>query len=40
MASLTSGMNLMGVGTSYQYIIRGSILVIAVIFDVVTRNKK
>jgi putative multiple sugar transport system permease protein len=40
MASLTSGMNLMGVGTSYQYMIRGSILVIAVIFDVVTRNKK
>lgn len=40
MASLTSGMNLMGVGTSYQYIIRGGILLIAVIFDVLTRNKK
>ncbi len=40
MASLTSGMNLMGVGTSYQYIIRGSILLVAVIFDVMTRNRK
>lgn len=40
MASLTSGMNLMGVGTSYQYMIRGGILVVAVIFDVMTRNKK
>lgn len=40
MASLTSGMNLMGVGTSYQYIIRGAILVLAVIFDVMTRNRK
>jgi len=40
MASLTSGMNLMGVDISYQYIIRGTILVIAVIFDVMTRRKK
>lgn len=40
MASLTSGMNLMGVGTSYQYMIRGGILVVAVVFDVMTRNKK
>lgn len=40
MASLTSGMNLMGVGISYQYIIRGIVLVIAVVFDVVTRNRK
>lgn len=40
MASLTSGMNLMGVGTSYQYMIRGGILVIAVVFDVLTRNRK
>ncbi|MEN1761443.1 sugar ABC transporter permease [Anoxynatronum sibiricum] len=39
MASLTSGMNLMGVGISYQYMIRGGILVIAVIFDVMTRNR-
>ena len=40
MASLTSGMNLMGVGISYQYIIRGIVLVVAVVFDVITRNKK
>jgi len=33
-------MNLMGVNISYQYIIRGIILVIAVIFDVITRRKK
>jgi putative multiple sugar transport system permease protein len=40
MASLTSGMNLMGVGISYQYMIRGSILALAVIFDVMTRKKR
>ena len=38
MASLTNGMNLVGVGISYQYIIRGVILAVAVIFDVKTRN--
>lgn len=38
MASLVSGMNLMGVGIYYQYIIRGAVLVVAVIFDVTTRN--
>ena len=40
MASLISGMNLMGVDISWQYIIRGAVLVLAVVFDVVTRNKK
>ena len=40
MASLTNGMNLMGVGISYQYIIRGVVLAAAVIFDVKTRNKR
>lgn len=40
MSSLTSGMNLMGVDISYQYIIRGIILVVAVIFDIITRRKK
>lgn len=39
MASLTNGMDLMGVGISYQYIVRGAVLVGAVIFDVTTRNK-
>ena len=38
MSSLVSGMNLMGTGIYYQYIIRGAVLVIAVIFDVKTRN--
>ncbi len=40
MASLTSGMNLMGVDISWQYIIRGVVLILAVVFDVMTRNKK
>lgn len=40
MSSLTSGMNLMGVDISYQYIIRGIILVVAVVFDIITRSKK
>ncbi len=39
MASLTSGMNLMGIGISYQYIVRGVVLALAVIFDVATRNR-
>ena len=38
MGSLISGMNLMGVGIAYQYIVRGAVLVAAVIFDVATRN--
>ena len=39
MASLTSGMNLLGVGISYQYMIKGGVLALAVIFDVMTRRK-
>jgi len=39
MLSLTSGMNLMGVGIAYQYIARGAVLAAAVIFDVATRNR-
>ncbi len=39
MMSLTNGMNLMGIGISYQYIVRGAVLVAAVIFDVATRNQ-
>ena len=38
MSSLVSGMNLMGVGIYYQYIIRGAVLVAAVVFDVTTRK--
>ncbi|WP_411342407.1 sugar ABC transporter permease [Paenibacillus sp. WLX1005] len=40
MASLSSGMNLLGVGISYQYMIRGAVLALAVIFDVMTRRKR
>jgi len=39
MTSLTSGMNLMGIDISYQYIARASVLAMAVIFDVTTRNR-
>ena len=38
MTSLTSGMNLMGIDISYQYIVRALVLAGAVIFDVVTRR--
>lgn len=40
MASLSSGMNLLGVGISYQYMIRGGVLATAVIFDVMTRRQR
>ncbi|WP_410514938.1 sugar ABC transporter permease [Paenibacillus sp. BR2-3] len=40
MASLSSGMNLLGVGISYQYMIRGGVLAAAVIFDVITRKQR
>lgn len=39
MASLTNGMNLMGLGSSFQFIIQGIILVLAVIFDITTREQ-
>jgi len=39
MMSLSSGMNLMGIDISTQYIVRGAVLAGAVIFDVATRNK-
>jgi len=38
--SLTSGMNLMGVDISSQYIVRGAVLAVAVIFDVLTRRTR
>ncbi|KUP03918.1 ABC transporter permease [Bacillus coahuilensis m2-6] len=40
MASLTNGMNLLGVGIAPQYIIRGGVLALAVIFDVMTRKQR
>lgn len=39
MGSLSSGMNLMGIDISIQYIVKAAVLAIAVIFDVATRNK-
>ena len=38
MMSLTSGMNLMGIDISLQYIVRAAVLAAAVIFDVATRR--
>ncbi len=37
--SLTSGMNLMNVDIAYQYVVRGLVLVAAVVFDVATRSR-
>jgi putative multiple sugar transport system permease protein len=39
MMSLTSGMNLMSIDISWQYIVRGMVLVLAVVFDVATRSR-
>ena len=39
MMSLVNGMNLLGSDISLQYIIRGVVLVVAVVFDVMTRNR-
>lgn len=39
MMSLTSGMNLMSIDISLQYIVRGAVLALAVIFDVATRSR-
>ncbi|MDO4939598.1 MAG: sugar ABC transporter permease [Lachnospiraceae bacterium] len=38
--SLTNGLNLMGVGIAYQYVIKGIIFIIAVAFDVLNRKNK
>lgn len=37
--SLTNGLNLMGVGIAYQYIVKGIIFIAAVAFDVYNRKK-
>ncbi len=39
MGSLISGMNLLGVNIAWQYIIRGAVLALAVIFDAATRRR-
>lgn len=38
--SLTNGLNLIGVGVSYQYVIKGVIFIAAVALDVRSRGKK
>ena len=38
--SLTNGLNLIGVGISYQYVIKGIIFICAVAIDVRSRGKK
>lgn len=38
--SLTNGMNLLGVDISFQYVVKGLIFVLAVAFDVTTRNRR
>jgi len=40
MMSLTSGMNLMNIDISIQYIVRGAVLVLAVVFDRITRRNQ
>lgn len=40
MSSLMNGMDLMYVGISYQYVIKGAILVLAVVFDIYTRKSR
>lgn len=39
MGSLSSGMNLMGIDNSLQYIVKAAVLAAAVIFDVATRSR-
>ncbi|NLC64887.1 MAG: sugar ABC transporter permease, partial [Erysipelothrix sp.] len=39
MASLSNGMNLIALDVSLQYIVRGFVLIAAVVFDVKTRGK-
>ncbi len=40
MMSLTNGMQLMGIDISIQYIVRGAVLVLAVVFDRITRRNQ
>ena len=36
---INMGMSIMGIGDSWQYVVKGGVLLVAVIFDVVTRRK-
>ena len=39
MAVIRNGLNLMGVNSDWQYIVKGLVLLVAVIFDVVSNHK-
>ena len=36
---INMGMSIMGIGDSWQYVVKGGVLLLAVIFDVVTSRK-
>ena len=36
---INMGMSIMGIGDSWQYVVKGAVLLIAVIFDVVSNHK-
>ncbi|MEG0237322.1 sugar ABC transporter permease [Cetobacterium sp.] len=40
MASLDNGMSMMNVEPSWQYVVKGMILLLAVLFDIMSKNKK
>ena len=40
MASLDNGMSMMNVETFWQYIVKGAVLVLAVLFDIQSKSKK
>ncbi len=40
MAALDNGMSMMNVETFWQYIVKGTVLVLAVLFDITSKNKK
>ena len=37
---LNMGMSILGFSDSWQYVVKGSVLLVAVIFDVVSKRKK
>ena len=40
MAALDNGMSLLNMGASYQYVVKGMMLMLAIAMDVISRNKK
>ena len=39
MGILNNGMSIMGIGDSWQYVVKGAVLLIAVVFDVISNRK-